>query len=112
VLNDIQDPARVAAEPEARQVDHVDRVVAGQLGGQRHQVAVGDRQPMDQNQRESAAGAGERAAGMSRDASDRPPAALESPGRARGAGRQPVPVTGRSQGTRTSSPRWLLAELC
>jgi hypothetical protein len=27
VLNDIQDLARVAAEPEAGQVDHVDRVV-------------------------------------------------------------------------------------
>jgi hypothetical protein len=56
VLNDIQDPARVAAEPEAGPVDHVDRVVAGQLGRQRHQLAVGDRQPTDQDQRESAAG--------------------------------------------------------
>jgi hypothetical protein len=111
MLGDAQDPPRVAAEPEARQVNHVDRVVAGQLGGQRHQVAVGDRQPMDQDQRESAAGAGERAAGMSRDASDRPPAALEAPGRARGAGCQPVPVTGSSQGARTSSPRWLIAQL-
>jgi hypothetical protein len=55
--------------------------------------------------------AGERAAGMNRDASDRPPAALESPGRAWGAGRQPVPVTGSSQGTRKSRHRWLLAEL-
>jgi hypothetical protein len=30
--------------------------VAGQLGGQRHQLAVGDRQSMDQDRRESAAG--------------------------------------------------------
>jgi hypothetical protein len=56
MLGDAQDPPRVAAEPEAGQVNHVDRVVAGQLGGHRHQLAVGDRQPMDQDQRESAAG--------------------------------------------------------
>ena len=30
MLGDIQDPAWVAAEPEAGQVDHVDRVMAGQ----------------------------------------------------------------------------------
>ena len=62
MLADVQHPARVAAAPEARQVDHVDRVVAGQLGRQRHQVAVGDRQPMDQDQRESATGASEQRA--------------------------------------------------
>jgi hypothetical protein len=62
MLGDAQDPPRVAAEPEARQVDHVDRVMAGQLGRQRHQVAVGDRQPMEQDQRESAAGASEQRA--------------------------------------------------
>jgi hypothetical protein len=31
MLGDIQDPARVAAEAEAGQVDHVDRVVAASL---------------------------------------------------------------------------------
>ena len=61
MLADVQHPARVAAAPEARQVNHVDRV-AGQLGRQRHQVAVGDRQPMVQDQRESAAGASEQRA--------------------------------------------------
>jgi hypothetical protein len=47
MLGDIQDPAWVAAEPEAGQVDHVDRVVAGQPGRERHQVAVGDGEPVD-----------------------------------------------------------------
>jgi hypothetical protein len=32
MLGDIQDPAWFAAEPEAGQVDHVDRVVTGQPG--------------------------------------------------------------------------------
>jgi hypothetical protein len=47
MLGDVQDPAWVAAEPEAGQVDHVDWVVAGQPGRQRHQVAVGDGQAVD-----------------------------------------------------------------
>ena len=90
MLGDAQDPPRVATESEA-----------GQLGRQRHQVAVGDRQPMDQDQRERAAGAGERAPGMSHDASDRPPTALEAQAvrGARGASRYRSRAAARAPGT-------------
>ena len=51
MLGDVQDPARVAAEPEAGEVDHMDGVVAGQLGREWHQVAVGYREAVNQDQR-------------------------------------------------------------
>ena len=57
MLSDIQDPAWVAAEAEAGQVDHVDRVMGGQPGRQRHQVAMGDGQAMDKDQRRGVGGA-------------------------------------------------------
>jgi hypothetical protein len=37
----------------------MDRVVVGQPGRQRHQVAVGDGQPVEQDQRRGVVGAGE-----------------------------------------------------
>jgi len=79
MLGDVQHPAGIAAEPKAGQVDHVDRVMADQPGGQRHEVAVGDGQPVDQDHRRGVVGTGERAAVMDRDASGRPPATLEPP---------------------------------
>jgi len=94
MLGDIQDPAWVAAEPEAGQVDHVDRVVAGQPGRERHQVAVGDGEPVDQDQRRGNVGAAERGAVVDVDPSDRLPAALEPRGGTGRAGRQPIPGQG------------------
>jgi hypothetical protein len=47
MLGDVQDPARVAAQPEAGEADHVDGVVAGQLGREWHQVAVGYREAVN-----------------------------------------------------------------
>jgi hypothetical protein len=100
VLSDVQHPAWVAAEAEAGQVDHVDRVVGGQPGRQRHQVAMGDGQAVDQDQRRGVVGAAEGGAVVDVDPSDRLPAALEPPGRTGGAGRQPISVQG---GTRAAS---------
>ncbi len=100
MLSDPQHPAGIAVEPEAGQVDHVDRVTPGQPGGQRHQVAVGDGQAVDEDQRRGVAGAADRGAVMGRDAADRPPAALEPLGRSGRTGRQPIPVQGRNQGPR------------
>ena len=113
MLGDVQHPAGIAAEPKAGQVDHVDRVMADQPGGQRHEVAVGDGQPVEQDHRRGVVGMGERAAVMDRDASGRPPAALEPPRGAGGACRQPIPITASKQGARHSShrPRSLLTEL-
>jgi hypothetical protein len=40
MLGDVQHPTWLATQPEPGQVDHVDRMVAGQPGRQRHHVAV------------------------------------------------------------------------
>ena len=112
VLGDVEHPARITAEPEAWQIDHMDRVVAGQHGRQRHHVAVGDRQPMEQDHRRGAVGTAKRSAIMNVHPSDRPPAALEPSGRAGGAGRQPVPVKGATKSAANLGlrPQSLMAE--
>ena len=56
MLGDVQDPARVAAVPEAGKIDHVDWVVAGKSGRQGHQVAVGDREPVHEYHRKGTRG--------------------------------------------------------
>jgi len=75
----------------------VDGVVAGQFGREWHQLAVGHRQAVDQDQRRGGIGPGERGAVMGVYSSDGPPAALKSPGRMGGASRQPIPAQGRSE---------------
>ena len=65
----------------------MDGVLAGQLGREWHQVAVGYREAVNQDQRRGGVGTVKRGAVMGIDPPDNPPAALESPARLGGAGR-------------------------
>src|SRR5829696_8948914 len=94
VAGHVQGPTRVAAETEPGQVDDVHRVEGGQLGRHRHQVAVGDGQPVDQDQGRCGPGAAGPGAVVGVDPEDRPPVAPEPEGVTGRAGGQPVPVEG------------------
>jgi hypothetical protein len=94
----------VAAEPKARKIHYMGRLVVGKPGRYWRQIAVGHRQSMQQHQPRSDVGAVERGTVVDGDSLDDPPAALEPPGRLWCAGGELIPAQGRPK----SSTRLML----